>query len=366
MQTYLGIGVMTGTSLDGIDLAACLFTEKEGTYEVEIQVAETIPLELKWRDRLAKLVAQDAEIYAKTHTYFGHYLGQNIQDFIAKHALKPDFVAVHGQTIFHQPDKNFTAQIGDGETIVTYLNCPLVSNFRSKDVALGGQGAPLVPFGEKYLFPDSKLNLNLGGFANMSYGNLGFDIAPCNIVMNSLVKLQYPDLGFDEDGKFAAAGNVVEALRTELNQLPFYKTPPPKSLGWEWTAENVFPIFRKHQPSLEDGLCTYIEHVTDQIARAIKHIQARNEKIVITGGGRHNPFLMSKLKDKIAVYDIEIAENIGNEMIDFKEAIIFAFLGLRTLTNLPNTLTEVTGASMAAVSGAIHLPTNGWKNLLAK
>jgi anhydro-N-acetylmuramic acid kinase len=250
--------------------------------------------------------------------------------------------------------------------MVTYLSCPLVDNFRSKDVALGGQGAPLVPFGEKYLFADSKLNLNLGGFANMSYGNLGFDIAPCNIVMNNLVQLQYADMSFDEDGKLAAAGNCISELLQELNQLPFYKQAPPKSLGWEWTAENVFPIFRKYQPSLEDALCTYVEHVTDQIAKAIKHIQARNEKIVITGGGRHNPFLMNKLKEKISPYNIEVADNIGNEMIDFKEAIIFAFLGLRTLTNLPNTLTEVTGASMPAVSGAIHLPSNGWKNLLAK
>ena len=359
----LAIGVMTGTSLDAIDLAACRFEIGENdSYSFELVATEAVPIEVLWKDRLLKLPHQSAEIYAKTHVYFGHYLGKHIAAFIEKYKLTPDFVAVHGQTIFHQPEANFTAQIGDGETLVTYLNCPLVCNFRNKDIALGGQGAPLVPMGEKYLFPNQRFFLNLGGFANMTFNKpndakpIAFDVCACNIVLNEWANKYDANVAYDAGGEIAKKGSFDAAFFADLNGLPYFRQPPPKSLGWEWVAENVNPLLHKYELSLPDMMHTFTEHVAFQMGRAAEKLQAGGENLVITGGGRHNIFLMERLSFYLEKRNITIDTTISDEVIDFKEAIIFAFLGLRTLTGKTNTLASVTGAKMAAVSGAIHLP----------
>lgn len=358
---YQAIGVMTGTSLDGIDIAFCHFEELGESYKWECKIAETLPIEEKWRDRLIKLPEQSAEIYAKTHVYLAHYLGKNIQDFIKKHHLQPDFVAVHGQTIFHQPDKNFTAQIADGETLVTYLDCPLIGNFRNKDVALGGQGAPLVPIGEAFLFPEYQLFLNLGGFANLTYKDIAFDVVPCNLVLNTLLRAFIPDLDFDEGGQRAASGKLIPELLDALNQLPYFHQKAPKSLGWEWAEQVVFPLISHYQPELSDALHTYTEHIAYQIAASVKKLGIHNQQLMITGGGRHNVFMLERISHYVAENHIKIAAASGT-LIDFKEAIIFAFLGLRTFTGKTNTMPSVTGASIPAVCGSIHLPVKGgWR-----
>ena len=367
-STMLGIGVMTGTSLDAIDLAACLFEIGENdTYTFKLVATEAVSIEPLWKDRLLKLPHQSAEIYAKTHVYFAHYLGKHIAAFIQKHALKPDFVAVHGQTIFHQPDANFTAQIADGETLVTYLDCPLVCNFRNKDIALGGQGAPLVPIGEKYLFPEQRFFLNLGGFANMTYNKandtktIAFDVCACNIVLNEWANKYDANLEYDKGGEIAQHGTLYEAFFADLNGLSYYRQPPPKSLGWEWVAENLNPLLHKYDFAMPDVMRTYTEHIAFQIARASTKLQAQGAKLVVTGGGRHNTFLMERLAFFLEKIDISIDTSISDEVVDFKESIIFAFLGLRTLTGKSNTLASVTGAKMAAISGSIHLPAQGWE-----
>ena len=358
IKQWLGIGVMTGTSLDGMDIVACLFSESEEKYSFEIVASETIPIETRWHDRLLKLPEQSAEVYAKTHVYFAHYLGENIRAFIVKNQLKPDFVAVHGQTIFHQPDKNFTAQIGDGETLVTYLDCPLVCNFRNKDVALGGQGAPLVPIGEKYLFTQYNTFLNLGGFANLTHKETAFDVSPCNIVLNTLVKITNPELRYDEDGFISAQGEIDENLLKELNSLPYFTQKPPKSLGWEWVEQNVFPVINQHNPQIKDALRTYTEHICIQIVSALRSFEIGGETMLVTGGGKHNRFLMNILTEKLAEINVKIEDSDTDNWVDYKEAIVFAFLGLRTLTGKTNTLTAVTGAKIPSVSGSIHLPAN--------
>ncbi|MFN0203003.1 MAG: anhydro-N-acetylmuramic acid kinase [Bacteroidia bacterium] len=364
-QKYIGVGVMTGTSLDAIDIVVCEFEEiANEKYEWKVLAADAIPVTKEWKTRLQKLPTQNAEIYAKTHVYFAHYLGQNLQTFLAKQPFTPDFVAVHGQTIFHQPEANFTAQIGDGETLVTYLNCPLVCNFRTKDVALGGQGAPLVPIGEKFLFADYQLFLNLGGFANLTYQTKAFDVAPCNHVMNSLAKMHDNTLEYDANGDIARSGEIHQGLLEELNALPYFKTAPPKSLGWEWVGENVYPLLTKYNLEAKDALATYLEHISFQLARAIGKVGARNQTLLITGGGKHNTYLIEKVQKLLLPYEVEIAQDADKQWVDFKEAIVFAFLGLRTLTNLPTTLIEVTGAKIPSVTGQIHLPSKGWKRLI--
>ncbi|MEO1450886.1 MAG: anhydro-N-acetylmuramic acid kinase [Bacteroidota bacterium] len=364
-RRLLGIGTMSGTSMDGLDIALCEFLiGKEDQYSVRLLKGECIPFDETWYARLYHIREQSAETYAKTHVYFGRWMGRQLNGFIERHAIKPDFVAIHGQTIFHQPEKEFTAQIGDGETVVSYLPCPLVSNFRNKDLALGGEGAPLIPMGERYLFPDYKLFLNLGGFANVTYGHQAFDISPCNIILNYIFQKACPDAetDYDPDGKMAASGKVCDQLLGALDDLDYYKRTPPKSLGWEWVEANVLPILAGNPMAPEHLLRTLVEHIAGQIADHIEQLKVDPQKILITGGGQHHRFLMQILTEKLKAQGIEIADGIDPNIVDYKEAMVFAFLGLRALEGRPTTLAQATGAQHDVVTGSIHLPPQGgWR-----
>jgi anhydro-N-acetylmuramic acid kinase len=366
MRSYLGIGLMSGTSMDGLDIACCRFEENGDMYRFELVASEQVAFPEIWKSRLTNLPDQTAEVYAKTHVYFGHWLGQTVRDFIRQQGLRPDFVAAHGQTIFHQPEKNFTAQIGDGETLAAYLECPVVSNFRNKDVALGGEGAPLVPLGEKYLFPDQQLFLNLGGFSNLSYIDVAFDVSPCNIVLNYLVgKIDHePRLEYDPEGSIATSGQPDTELLQQLNQLPFFQKSPPKSLGWEWVESQVLPMLAQSDRSVADLLHTYCLHIADQIGVAVDIVQAADQEILVTGGGKHNRFLMKLIQDQLIPRRIKVNTHAAAALTDYKEAIIFAFLGLRVLTGKTTALKSVTGAPFDNLSGAIHLPPRGGIRML--
>jgi anhydro-N-acetylmuramic acid kinase len=363
-RSYTGIGLMSGTSLDGVDLACCRFEEGPDGWQFSLECAETVPYDEKWYARLRCLDEQDAAAYAKTNVYFGHHLGRILADFIVRHGLQPDFVASHGQTIFHQPGRNFTAQIGDGETMASYLPCPLVTNFRNKDVALGGQGAPLVPFGERLLFPGHQLFLNLGGIANLSYGALAFDVCPCNMALNWLALQADPPLPYDDDGRIARSGKPDPGLQAALGSLEFYRQAPPKSLGAEWYAQHVLPLLSNDEISIADRMATMVIHIARQVAAAAKQVGARDQEILISGGGAHNTTLMAVLDIMLGRIGIRPAA-IARDVIDYKEALIFAFLGLQTLLGRPNALASVTGARMDVCGGSIHLPPGGWhKSLL--
>lgn len=366
MATYLGIGLMSGTSMDGLDIACCQFTESTNQYEFELIASEQVDFPEIWVSRLQNLPTQSAEIFAKTHVYFGHWLGETVQAFIKQHKLKPDFVAAHGQTIFHQPHKNFTTQIGDGETLVSYLNCPLVCNFRNKDVALGGQGAPLVPIGEKYLFPGFQLFLNLGGFSNLTYNARAFDVSACNIILNYLVgKIEHePRLQYDPEGSIAASGSVHTQLLAALNALPYFHQPPPKSLGWEWVEAEVIPLLAQFDAPISDLLHTCCIHMAEQVGNAIVEIGATDQQMLITGGGRHNLFLMQEIEKRISSNGITINATADDSLTDYKEAIVFAFLGLRVLRGKPSTLHSVTGAAYDVLAGSIHLPPKSGISIL--
>ncbi len=358
MGTYTGIGVMSGTSLDGLDIVCCEFNAQSDKYEYTIQTRKHVPYEDKWRARLSHLMIQSAEVFAKTHIYYGHWLGRIIKEFIVENRIEPDFVSVHGHTIFHQPDKNFTSQIGDGETIAAYLRCPVITNFRSKDVAIGGQGAPLVPLGEKYLFPGVDIFLNLGGFCNVSIGAIAFDIAPCNNMLNLLAKEYNSEWEYDPEGEMAASGTLSPPLLEELNDLAFYHQKPPKSLGWEWVSEHIIPIFRQSDLSLQDMAHTVVIHIADQIASALEKYSESGNSILISGGGRHNTFLMNQITSRLTNQGI-IIEKVEQDIVDYKEAIVFAFLGLRVMEGKTTILSSATGAKKDILTGAIHLPASG-------
>ncbi len=361
MKKYRGIGVMTGTSMDGIDLACCDFVSKGKSWRFEVVAVESLPLDDIWRARLANLGSQSAEVYAKTDVYFAHYLGKHIQGFIEGKGLNPDFVASHGQTIFHRPEKNYTAQIGDGETLVSYLSCPLVSNFRNKNVAKGGEGAPLVPFGEQYLWPEHQLFLNLGGIANISWKQRAFDVSPCNLVLNQLVAAY--GMAYDEGGEIAASGDVHPELLQALNSLPYYRRKPPKSLGAEWVYDPFFKTLGAFELQPQDALRTAVEHIAQQIGLALQRLNTTGQQMLVTGGGRHNAFLMERISECISPLGGSFAAT-DDETIDFKEAIIFGFLGLFTLLGKPNTLAAATGSSEAVLGGSIHLPAQGFRSIL--
>ena len=274
-KIYEGVGLMSGTSMDGIDLAYCRFVETNDhhsewvapiqRWSYEIRKSTTNPMQSEWYKRLSELGNQDAVTYAKTHVEFGHFLGKMMQDFLEREGLEPQFIASHGQTIFHQPEQQFTAQIGDGESMAAYLKVPLVTQFRNKDLALGGEGAPLVPMGEKCLFPSHTLFLNLGGIANLTLNDVAFDVCVCNLALNWLANRLIPGKPFDAGGEEAASGKVYSALLHTLNELAWYRLPPPKSLGKEWFEESVIPVLEAYEIPVCDKLATYTEHIAEMI-----------------------------------------------------------------------------------------------------
>ncbi|MFH1321629.1 MAG: anhydro-N-acetylmuramic acid kinase [Bacteroidota bacterium] len=369
-KQYNVIGLMSGTSLDGVDMAYCRFSRLNDNSEwrYEIVEAKTIKYNSKWIKKLQNLELQNALKFVQTHVEFGHYLGGITNNFINENNLNVDFISSHGHTVFHQPGKTarsavhssfgVTSQIGDGAAITAKCNLPVVCDFRSLDVALGGQGAPLVPVGDKLLFPEYDLCLNLGGFANVSFDKDGkriaFDICPVNIVLNKLVK-EIPDklntegIDYDDKGNIAASGKINNDLLKELNQISFYQKSPPRSLSKEWCTGFFFPVIEKYDIPVRDKLRTVCEHIAVQINK-ISQSSAVNCRMLITGGGVYNVLLINRIK-ALSNYQIIIPEK---NIIDFKEALIFAFLGVLRMRNEINCLKSVTGALKDNIGGAIY------------
>lgn len=341
------IGLMSGTSLDGLDICYATFKKKE-TWSFQIIKAETIPYPKIWEDKLRNSIHFSAEELLELHSEYGFYLGKLTQDFIQKFELTNiDLIASHGHTVFHQPQKKFTLQIGDGRAIKIETGLPVIYDFRSQDVLMGGNGAPLVPIGDELLFSQYNACLNLGGFSNISLKindkRIAFDIAPVNIVLNKLV--QKFNKSFDENGDLAKTGNIDEQLLLKLNSLDFYKQFHPKSLGIEWCNENIFSLFENIETI--DVLATFTEHVAQQISKVINENNLKN--ILFTGGGTYNIYLIEKIREKTTA-EIIIPEK---EIIDYKEALIFAFMGVLRLNDEINVLASATGSSQDHSSGII-------------
>ena len=340
---------MSGTSMDGVDIAYCEFLCENQKWSFTIKEAKTFPYEQNWMVRLSQLHQQPIHIFPKTDAFYGRYLGKITRQFIDKHNLKVDFVSSHGHTIFHQPENGFTAQIGCGAGISAECGLPVVNNFRAMDVVLGGQGAPLVPIGDQFLFNDYDACLNLGGFSNISFKNSqkAFDISPCNMAFNLMAN--EINLPFDEDGKIAASGSIHDELLMELNNLDFYKKNNAKSLGIEWFNQSFFPILNRFETiSIPDKMATVNLHVAQQIAKVINTENIDN--ILVTGGGAHNKILIQNIQ-ALTKTQIIIPDSLT---INYKEALIFAFLGVLRIRNEINILKSVTGAVSNSIGGALH------------
>lgn len=343
------IGVMSGTSLDGIDIAYVKITHTTA-YEFEILNAKTIPYHKEWKASLKEGFHLSGEKLVKLDADYGIYLGNTIQNFIKENSIpKVDFIASHGHTIFHNPEKNYTLQIGNGPYITAITGIKTICNFRVQDVALGGQGAPLVPVGDELLFSGYDYCLNLGGFSNISFNEnkqrIAYDICPANIVLNHYVADL--NLEYDDKGAIASKGIIDKNLLEELNSLPFYNEEKPKSLGYEFVVETIFPIINKFNLNTKDILRTFVEHVAIQIS---KKIDSNPEKtILVAGGGAFNTFLIEKIQSRTLTRLI-IPEVT---LINYKEALVFALLGYLKDKGKNNCLKSVTGASKDHCSGVV-------------
>ena len=346
---YKVLGLMSGTSLDGLDLAYCIFKENKGKWSYSIQKAITYPYPDQWKERIHHLRSINAESMAETHMAYGRWIAEQINHFLEEQQLEmPDLIGSHGHTVFHKPEEGYTLQIGEGSCIARATTCKVVSDFRTQDVALGGQGAPLVPIGDRLLFGDWDACVNLGGFANLSYENGGeriaYDICPINVLLNPLANQL--GLSYDDKGMLARKGEMIPDLFSALEQLDFYRQDPPKSLGMEWVKEQIWPLLDLESYDTGNLLHTLTEHMAVRIATALKN----KKRVLFTGGGSWNDYLM----DRIGFYHQEEIVIPDALLVDYKESLIFALLAVLKTRDEVNCLKSVTGAIKDHSTGVVH------------
>ena len=346
---FHALGLMSGTSLDGLDICHAYFHQDElGKWTFEILHASTFEYSKNWEHQLRNAIHLSAEEIFELHSNYGFYLGEKVKEFIEQYSLQNlDLIASHGHTVFHQPQKKFTVQLGDGRVIKMLTNLPVIYDFRSQDVLMGGNGAPLVPIGDELLFSKFGACLNIGGFSNISFTENGkriaFDICPVNIVLNHFAKLLGKE--YDDSGDFARCGVVNQNLLNSLNSIDYYSQSPPKSLGMEWVSQHILPKLDGINPV--DIIATFTEHVAIQISKILDQNQIKN--VLFTGGGTYNSYLVERIKSKTETEIIIPAK----ELIEFKEALIFGFMGVLRITNQNNVLSSATGGSHDHCSGLL-------------
>lgn len=338
---------MSGTSMDGLDLALCEFSTQNNKVDFSLLASETIEYDVNWKNKLQNVFDASAQRYFEIHSEYGTFIAKNISQFLSKYPQPIDAIASHGHTVFHQPQQGFSTQIGCGATIAAQTGITTVCDFRSLDVALNGQGAPLVPIGDRDLFHQYQSCLNIGGIANISFTQNNkthaFDVCIANMACNYLTETI--GKAYDEGGKLASQGTINSDLFESLLNL---KTQQ-QSLGREWFENNFLPILNTTTISLNDKLATCVEYVAFKIATVLNEHLLKS--VLITGGGAYNTFLIQRIKHYFNGF-IHIPTD---DIIQFKEAIIFAYLGYLRLNEQTNTLNSVTKASRNSIGGAVYL-----------
>jgi anhydro-N-acetylmuramic acid kinase len=364
-MVYRAIGLMSGSSLDGLDVVFTELHEQSGKWSFSIEAAECLEYSEEWKKRLQEATTLNALDYQHLHVDYGHYLGKQVNLFIEKHKLqfKTSLISSHGHTTFHVPARKMTAQLGDGAAIAAETGLPVVSDLRALDVAFGGQGAPIVPIGEKLLLSEYEMLLNLGGIANISFNTSGeyiaFDICPANRVLNLIAN----ELGkeYDAGGAIASTGSIHEELLNNLNELDYYKLPYPKSLANNFGTDEVYPFIKNYNLNHNDALRTCVAHIVHQVKTSIenyrnsKNTNNHNQlKLLVTGGGAFNEFLISELQAQLSSFNIEVVVP-DSQLVQYKEALIMALIGVLRWREENNVLSSVTGSSRDSVGGALWM-----------
>lgn len=357
-MVYRVIGTMSGSSLDGLDIVFVELEETSGKWKYNIGAASCLPYADDWKSGLLYATQLTAIEYQRLHTAYGHFTGSAINKFIADNDLhhQVQLIASHGHTVFHEPWRRMTAQLGDGAAIASTTGINVVSDLRAMDVALGGQGAPIVPIGERLLLGDYDIFLNLGGIANVSFHRqnnfVAFDVCPANRVLNMLAEMA--GAIYDGNGEMAASGSPYQPLLDELNALPYYHSLPPKSLPNSFGTNTVFPML-SNLP-VNDALRTYVEHIAVQVTEAILSLDrgsAGVKRLLVCGGGAHNEFLMTRISALLPP-GVEIVIPDAT-LIDYKEALIMALIGVLRWREENNVMASVTGASRDSIGGAVWI-----------
>lgn len=353
MSNLTILGVMSGSSLDGVDLAACHFYKAEnGGYHYEVIAAETHSYSKDWITRLSKADENNFLDGIRLDQDYGCYLARIINEFQLRQGIKADLISCHGHTIYHNAQEKVTFQLGNGPAIWAKTQIPVITEFRQADLHLGGQGAPLVPIGDELLFGDYDYCLNLGGIVNISYkardgDRVAFDLAPCNQVMNHLAGQD--GLDYDENGLLASQGQVREELLEQLDSIAFYQKQGPRSLDKADIQREWLPILDRWSFSGADKLATFTEHLASQLVKTVAHPNS-NDSILITGGGAFNDHLIQRIK---GLWEGQVC--IPNSLlVNFKEAVVFALMGWQCWHREINCLKSVTGASQDHIAGSIY------------
>lgn len=350
VSEHLVIGLMSGSSLDGLDICLVRFKEKQnGEWSFEIVQTDYESYPESFQNELRNLPHASAYQLAQMHTHYAIKQAGYIQQFFKKFPVskEAELIVSHGQTVFHQPESSFTTQIGCGATLSAKTNKTVVCDLRTYDVALGGQGAPLVPFGEQYLFDSYDTFLNIGGICNISLHKeneiLAYDVCPANTLLNLLAHQE--NQAFDEGGQIAQKGNVNQELLGKLAKVKYYYTPAPKSLGTEHIMSDWWPEIEANSLSIEDKMATVVEHIAMKVGSSIQ-----GESVLITGGGAYNTYLIDRIK-YYTLAEIVIPPKV---IIDYKEALIIGFVGLMRYLGRNNFIASVTGAMRDNMGGAIY------------
>ncbi len=353
------IGIMSGSSLDGLDIAHCVIKlnpqakspqdfRREMRFEIpeakEVKFSTILQNALKSAPQLS--ISELAELDSR----FGLWIGQQIVEHFDLTDIQ--FIASHGHTVLHNPARAYSLQIGSGAQIAAATQRPVICDFRNTDIALGGQGAPLAPMVEYYLFPQYSHFVNLGGIANLGIIQddhiRGFDICVCNQALNHLAGHIGQD--YDDRGKMAAQGRSIPSLLGQLNGLPYLKLPAPKSMSNEDVQNTILPILDNNGADTRDKLHTVTQHISYQIAQQLLGIHPT--KILITGGGAYNDFLVHSIEQRLG-HKIPRA---SDQVIRYKETLLMSLLGTLRWLKINNIAKSVTGAQRDSCSGAVYLP----------
>ncbi len=355
---YKVIGIMSGSSLDGLDIAYCSLEENGGNWSYTIENAICVPFDTILYTQLNTITNLTVPEFMQLHTHFGRWIGLQLNNFIAQFELehKVHLIASHGHTAYHFPANATTVQIGCGAAIAATTNLPVVNDLRAMDMAFGGQGAPIVPICEQLLFKNYNAFINIGGISNITINNgeiiTAFDVCAANRILNVLAN----ELGqpFDDEGELASAGTINQNLLQALNNLPYYTKPSPKSLGNEFGLQTVIPLIKQFNDSTINNLATYTEHIIFQLTQAINTNKVTG-KVLVTGGGAFNKFLIESLQNQCRQIVVEVPDALT---INYKESLAMAIMGALRWREENNTIKTATGARQASVGGALWMVNN--------